>query len=155
MLKHKRVFQGVLVAVSLALTSAAHASLGNLHESVSADQSQMHADRQTAAGRMFTTERLTLENGAHVTEYVTGDNVVFAVTWHGPAMPDLHQLLGSYAQRASDGAKAFHAGRSALGPTVVKASDFVLQTGGHMRAYWGRAWLPNAMPAGVSNQDIQ
>ncbi|HTR06996.1 MAG TPA: DUF2844 domain-containing protein [Paraburkholderia sp.] len=152
---HNIVIRGVFVAASIAMSSAAHASLGGLHQSVALDQSQMHANRQTTTGQLFTTERLTLENGAHVTEYVNRDDVVFAVTWHGPAMPDLQQLLGSYAQRAYDGAKAFRAAHSAIGPVVVSASDLVVQTGGHMRAYWGRAWLPNAVPASLNVQDIQ
>jgi hypothetical protein len=37
----------------------------------------------------------------------------------------------------------------------VDQSTLVVQSGGHMGAFSGRAWLPPALPAGVSGSDIQ
>jgi hypothetical protein len=37
----------------------------------------------------------------------------------------------------------------------VNDADLVIESGGHMRAWSGRAWLPSALPAGVGAEVIQ
>jgi hypothetical protein len=36
----------------------------------------------------------------------------------------------------------------------VVRPDVIVESGGQMRSYVGRAWLPDAMPAGVSPNDL-
>lgn len=58
-------------------------------------------------------------------------------------LPDSHAVTTDAHARAS-----LHAGR-------VAQSDFVVEAGGRMRAYVGRAWLPGAVPPGVSIDDLR
>lgn len=81
--------------------------------------------------------------GVVVREYVDPSGTVFAVTWRGPTRPDMKQLLGDYFGRfVSERAHP-------RGPLRVDQSDVVIQSGGHMGALHGRAWVRNLVPQGV------
>ncbi|VXB58990.1 conserved hypothetical protein [Burkholderia sp. 8Y] len=90
-----------------------------------------------------------------VREYVSASGTVFAVSWQGPQMPDVRSLLGNYVQTVSDGTAAFRAAHGGTGPVSLSSSALVVQAGGHMGAYSGRAYIPNAMPTGVNAKDIK
>lgn len=81
--------------------------------------------------------------GVVAREYVDQTGTVFAVTWSGPTRPDMKQLLGSYFGR-------FVGERGhPRGPLRVDQSDVVIQSGGHMGALHGRAWVRDLVPKGV------
>jgi hypothetical protein len=96
-------------------------------------------------------------SGTSVSEYVAGGTgTVFAYTWQGPAQPNLAILLGRYAPDWRSAAAALHAaGGDDLHAARVDGSQVVVETGGHMRAYAGRAWLPAALPVGIGEGDLQ
>ena len=98
------------------------------------------------------------DNGTTINAYVgSATGTVFAYTWQGPAQPNVEALLGRYAADWRSAAAALHAtGRNGLHAARVDGAQVVVETaGGHMRAYAGRAWLPAALPAGVSAGDLQ
>jgi hypothetical protein len=69
---------------------------------------------------------LTLPRGTTAREYVSPSGQVFAVSWQGQAMPDLGQLLGSWADRASQGiadCNAAHSGGPAAPPRSVRPTS--------------------------------
>ena len=104
----------------------------------------------------YTVRETTLGNGTVVREYLAADGSVFGIAWHGPQMPDLNDLLGSYFPQYVAGVKAVRAARGGgHGPVAVDQSGLVVRSGGHMGAFSGQAWLPPALPAGVSGSDIQ
>lgn len=104
----------------------------------------------------YTVRETTFGNGTVVREYLSTSGAVFGISWHGPQMPDLSDLLGSYFPQYVAGVKAVRAARSnARGPVAVDESGLVVRSGGHMGAFSGVAWLPSALPAGVSGSDIQ
>ena len=153
---HKR--NALLTGAGLALAmlgSPAHASLGAPHASVDTDRAAMHAQRHTTLHGQYQVEQLALGNGAYVQEYVNGNDAVFAISWHGRAMPKLRQLLGSYAERAATGIHAYHAAHGPLGGAVVSSADFMLQANGRMGSFFGRAWLPAQLPPGTDESAIQ
>ncbi len=76
---------------------------------------------------------------------------VFAVAWRGPRVPDLQQALGTYFDRYSAAVKVRSGGHNHF---ELRQTDLVVQAGGHMRAFVGRAYLPSAIPAGVSLADL-
>jgi len=78
-------------------------------------------------------------------EFATVGGIVFAVAWSGPAMPNLQQTLGSYFDVYVTAAKAPHAGHRHL---QVQQDNFVMQSSGRMRAFTGRAYLPQAVRPG-------
>ncbi|TKC81697.1 DUF2844 domain-containing protein [Trinickia terrae] len=91
------------------------------------------------------------DGGTTIREYTTQAGQIVAYTWSGPTMPDLHTLLGARFEAFQTGAASSpsrHAGHVARG-------DFIVESGGQMRGYIGRAWLPNALPAGVSIDDLR
>ena len=60
-------------------------------------------------------------------------------------------LLGSYYSE-------FHqavAGRRHRGPVVVKTKDLVVESGGHLRAFYGRAYVTSLVPNTLSPAVVQ
>jgi len=133
----------------------AMASLGGGLESINADRVHMKAQQapRVTATPAYTMHEDALPSGISVRQYVSGNGVVFAVTWSGPFKPDLRQLLGPYFDvMLAHQAKSIHAGHPR---TRVREHNLVIESGGHMRNFYGRAFLPNQFPAGISTDDIQ
>ncbi|MDE2604663.1 MAG: DUF2844 domain-containing protein [Burkholderiales bacterium] len=99
----------------------------------------------TASGAAYTDIRHALPSGTVVHEYADASGQVFAVSWAGPFKPDLKLLLGRHFDRLATGAAAQRGERSRLD---VETGTLVIQSGGHMGAFEGRAWLPARLPAG-------
>ena len=59
-------------------------------------RSASSAASSTSASASYTVRETTLGNGTVVREYLAADGSVFGIAWHGPQMPDLNDLLGSY-----------------------------------------------------------
>ncbi|RFU46502.1 DUF2844 domain-containing protein [Paraburkholderia sp. DHOC27] len=97
--------------------------------------------------------------GTTVNEYASNSGQIFAYTWQGPTMPDLPALLGAYAPSWRAGAIAANdavgLGGAGLHESRVTRSDVVVEAGGQMRSYVGRAWLPAALPPGVTPDALQ
>jgi hypothetical protein len=77
------------------------------------------------------------------------------VAWQGPWRPDMRQILSNYFEnyrQASQAQVNSHAGRR---PLVIQQPELVLESGGHMRSFMGRAYIPALLPAGVSAETIQ
>jgi hypothetical protein len=94
---------------------------------------------------------MTLASGTVVREFAGLDGKVFAVAWHGPHVPDLRQTLGKYFDTMQSAPRA-HADRNHL---HIQQGDLVVQAGGHMRAFSGRAYLASAVPTGVNLGDVR
>lgn len=131
----------------------AHAALGAKIDSVEADRAHMKAQlRVTAAPEGYTVHEITTPMGTVVREYVAPSDLVFAVSWHGPLLPDLQQTLGSYYQAYEAAAAAPHQGHRHL---QVSRSDVVIRSAGHMRAFYGYAYVPALLPANLTPDDIK
>lgn len=114
------------------------------------------ASSTSSASSSYTIRETTFGNGTVVREYLSASGAVFGIAWHGPQMPDLSELLGSYFPQYVAGVKAVRAARgNARGPVSVDDSGLVVRSGGHMGGFSGVAWLPSQLPAGVSGSDIQ
>ncbi len=140
-----------LIAGSLALP--AFAALGGDAPSVDADVAKMKAQTLAKAVSGYTVSQLTLPSGTVVNEYVSSEGKVFAVTWKGPAMPNLQQTLGTYfAAFQAAGSVPHGANHHQL---TIHQSDLVLRTGGHMRAWNGKAYVPSLLPPNFSLDEIK
>jgi hypothetical protein len=130
------------------------AALGGSVESVAADQVKFQAKRKMVAMPQYTVHEISRDDGGVIREYVTPAGKVFGVSWSGPAIPDLSQLLGSYSGEFRNTllAQPKSFGRR---PAGVHNSDLVVETGGHMRAFQGRAYVNSMLPAGVSPETIK
>ena len=103
----------------------------------------------------YTVRATTYGSGTVVREYLAQDGTVFGLAWNGPQMPNLNDLLGTYFPQYLAGVQAVRAVRGGHGPVAVDQGSLVVHSGGHMGAFAGQAWLPQALPAGVSGSDIQ
>jgi len=142
-----------LLACTLTLMSSpAHAVLGGNADSVQDDAAQLKATRKAATRANLPVHELTLESGTVVREYLTPAGQVFALSWQGPAMPNLQQLLGSSFERFTAAARQPHGGHRLL---QVRDSDLVIESRGRPRNFSGKAYLPSLMPANVTADQIQ
>jgi len=108
--------------------------------------------RQTA---LYSVHEIKATSGVLVREYVSPSGTVFGVGWHGVYVPDLQQLLGSYFEQYSEGARAQKASYVGRRPLNLELPGLVVQMSGHMRAISGRAYIPGQVPAGVKLEELQ
>ena len=135
----------MLATASFIAASDARAALGLPVESVTADAARLAAVAHSSSAQgAFTVHIVTLPSGTVVREYVAANGMVFGVAWEGPTLPDLKTTLGAAFDRFAT-ASPTRGG----GPLAVSASDLVVYSSGHLRAFSGHAYLPQALPAGV------
>ena len=139
----------------LTFSFPAAAVLGGDESSVAADMAEMKATVKVTPGAAFAVHEVKASSGPVVREYVTPAGRVFGVAWQGASIPDLHQLLGAYFQQYSDAAQAAKAGHPGRRPLNIQLPGLVVQTGGHMRALYGRAYDPSLLPQGVSADEVR
>jgi hypothetical protein len=141
--------------LSLVIALPAGASLGGDTASIEADQVHMQGTRKMTALQNYTVHEIQGAAGTVVREYVSSSGKVFAVTWHGPWPPDLHQLLGSYSDQYLQAVKARSGTRMGRGPLIVEQPGLVVHSGGHPRDFGGAAYVPENLPQGVRAEDIR
>jgi len=139
----------------LASPLLAFATLGASLDSVQDDQVHFKANIRTTEAGAYSIHEMTASTGTVVREYVSPAGRVFGVTWRGPFIPDMQQLLGSYFEPYVQAAKAQRDRRVGRAPLNIQEPGLVVQTAGHMRSYSGRAYDPGLLPAGVSAEDIR
>jgi hypothetical protein len=129
----------------------ATAALGEPEASVQTDVARLHASIKINARAGYRVHEMDLPSGTRMREFVGMDGQVFAVAWNGPAIPNLRQTFGRYFDSYLSAAKGKHAAHS---PLQIRQSDLVVQSSGHMRAFAGRAYLPQSIPSGVDLGDV-
>lgn len=138
-----------VIAVSAAWP--ARASLGGTQASVETDRLKVGATLRVVPSAAFSVHELQTPSGTVVREFVSPAGIVFGVAWQGPSMPDLRQVLGTYFDRYVEAT----ATRKARGPVAVEQPGLVVQSAGHLRAFVGRAYIPEALPQGVTAEAIR
>jgi hypothetical protein len=134
------------------LPQPARAALGGTADSVESDRVSMKALTRPVSTAGLRKQELQLPSGTVVTEYLGSNNLVYAVTWHGPALPNLQQIMGTYFTNLKAAAQQPAVRRRLV---RVNSPDIVIESGGRTRAFSGRAWVPNMLPSGVTAADIQ
>jgi hypothetical protein len=147
----KCVFWSGLLIAALSPCIAA-AALGEPETSVQSDVARLRGSITVTARASYRLHEIQLPSGTVVREFAGSDGKVFAVAWKGPTVPNLRQTLGQYFDNYMAAAKAPHAGHHHL---QIRQSDLVVEAGGHMRAFSGLAYLPQALPSGVSVGDLR
>jgi hypothetical protein len=131
----------------------AAAALGEPEVSVDADVQQLRGSIKTTEHASYRRHEIRLPSGTLVHEFVAADGKVFAVAWSGPTVPNLRQTLGRYFDTyVSAAAGAQHAGHGRL---QIQRDGLVVQSTGHMRAFVGRAYLTQSVPAGVELGELR
>jgi len=147
----KCVLSSALLIAALSPCIAA-AALGEPETSVQTDAAGLRGSIKVTPHANYRLHEIQLPSGTMVREFAGPGGKVFAVAWNGPTVPNLRQTLGRYFDDYVTAAKAPHTGHHHL---QIRESNLVVQAGGHMRAFWGLAYLPQAVPTGVSVGDLQ
>ena len=143
---------GLFAALVPLILSPLFASLGDDVSSIRSDQLQLKASVRVLPGSLYSVHEMQTPSGTVIRQFVSPAGTVFAVTWRG-FPPNLKQLLGShfdeYVQAASR--QTASRGRSVR----IDNGDLVVDYGGHMRSVFGRAFLRQKIPSGVSGDEIR
>jgi len=129
------------------------AALGKTVSSVADDQKRLGGEvhtLSTAAG--FAVHEISATDGTVVREYVSPAGEVFGVSWRGATRPNLVDLLGDHYAAFRDAPRPPGHRR---GPLVVRTDHLVVEMGGHMRDFHGRAYLPDRLPVSVSSDAVR
>ena len=131
----------------------AFAALGGDVASVQDDQAHINASLRVSQTNGYAVHELHSPTGSVVREFVSASGKVFAIAWQAPSPPDLRQLLGTYFDEFQKAAALNH--KPGRAPLFVQHSGLVVQLGGHMRSFTGRAYLPDQLPSGVHTEEIR
>jgi len=102
----------------------------------------------------YTLLETQLENGTTVREYATATGPVFAVSWSGPVLPDLNTLLGGYFSSFQlEAERARNQGRRGS-PINMTHDGLVIRSNGRMRNFFGHAYVPVLVPAGLDMKNV-
>ena len=141
----------LLCLIVSAFSYSAFAALGGDVTSIQADQAHMRAQRRVIQNAAYTVHEMQSQSTTVVREFVSPDGKVFGISWQGPSRPDLQQMLGNYYSEFA----AARPTRRMHGPVTIRTQNLVIQSGGHMRALTGRAYIPAMVPADVRLEDIK
>lgn len=145
------IASGAMFFVAL-LPPRAHAALGGPESGVTDDASALKGSIKSTERANYRVHEIQMPSGTVLREFADTGGTVFAVAWSGPTIPNLRQALGHYFDAFVTVAQSKHAGgRTHL---EIRQTDWVMQSTGHMRAFQGRAYLPQALPAGVTLDEI-
>lgn len=123
------------------------AVLGQPVKSVRADQARMRGQIRSITRTGYSVQQITARDGTVVKEFVSPAGIVFGVSWQARTMPNLSQLLGSYFPQFQQARQARSHRRRGV---ILRTNQLVVESGGHMRAFHGRAYVPAFLPSGVS-----
>lgn len=143
---------GVLVMLVLG-TAPAWAVLGEYESSVGLDQQVLRGEIREEVRQGYKLHQITSPNGTIVREYVSPEGKVFGIFWQAPFMPNLQQLLGSYSTEVQQAVQS--RARRRGGPLVVRTDKLVFVSGGHMRFFRGRAYVPSLLPNNISAEVVR
>jgi len=140
-----------LAALALLAAAPAWAVLGESVSTVQSDRQRLQGQLVAEVRQGYSLHQIKAAGGRIVREYVSPQGTVFGVAWQGPMMPDLHALLGSYFAEFQQAAQSQHR----HGPLVVRGEHVVVESGGHMRGFRGRAYVPSLVPETLTQAVVQ
>jgi hypothetical protein len=143
---------GVALLIAALQPRVASATLGEPEITVQTDVQLAHASIKSSEDRTgYRVHEIQLPSGTVMREFVAPNGNVFAVAWQGPSRPDLRQVLGQYFGAFASVPRSKFSDRRHV---QIQQGDVVVQSGGHMRAVSGRAYLQSAIPSGVNLGDL-
>ena len=150
--KFIRTYGGILLLLILG-AAPVWGALGETETSVSADVNILRGQIREEVHPGYRLHQITDASGSVVREYVSPAGKVFGVSWQGPFVPNMQQLLGSYFPYLQQYAQAqtTHHG----GPLIIRKDNFVFSSGGRMRWHQGRAYVPSLLPTNLTPEVVQ
>jgi hypothetical protein len=145
----------ILSVTVLMIAAPAFAALGDDASSVQTDVAHMQGSLRITQSQAFTVHEIAAATGTTVREYASPSGKIFAVAWEGPWLPNMRQLLSSYFTQYEQALQSGAPGRAGRKPVLIEQPGLVVQSGGHMRSFSGRAYIPQMMPQGVRAEEIR
>ncbi|MBU3556236.1 DUF2844 domain-containing protein [Polynucleobacter sp. Ross1-W9] len=130
------------------LPSVSQAELGGNAASILSEQQEFNSQLSNTQQGGVVVCTQTLPSGIVIQEYLSGNGTVFAVTWSGPALPNLQILLGSYFK---DYLAAIKEARRSI---YLNNENVIIQSSGMMGAFQGFAFLSKQAPAGFTPSNL-
>ncbi|WP_023842560.1 MULTISPECIES: DUF2844 domain-containing protein [Burkholderia] len=140
---------------ALAFSMSAYAALGGNAATASADAAAMNGALTTTQKAGYSIDQFTTPANTRVREYIAPNGIVFGVTWKGPQLPDLSQLLGAYSASIKNQVTVSRRLGVGISAASVQADGAEMFSAGHMGHFRGRAYLPASVPAGVTEKIIR
>jgi hypothetical protein len=142
-----------LAAILLILVSGipAWAVLGQAQDSVQSDAQTLKGTLTTTEMSGYSVAQISRNDGTVLKEFLSPEGKVFGISWKGPTMPNLSQLMGPYFLSFQQANSSTHR----RGPLSVHTGPLVVETGGHQRAFHVRAYLSDQLPGGVTEAVVQ
>lgn len=109
---------------------------------------------QLSESGLFSVHETQLETSTIIKEYARPDGLVFAVSWRGPVVPDLPQLLGTYFpvfKQAQE--EPLNAGKRGS-PLSLAKDGLVVQASGRRPHFFGYAYVTHLVPPGINVNDV-
>jgi len=148
-----RMFALLAVLLSAALSpNISCAALGEPETSIQGDVAKFQGSVNSSEHLTYRVHEISLPSGTQVREFVAQSGTIFAVAWRGPTVPNLRQALGKYFDNFLASAKVTPLHQRRLD---ITQTDLVVHAAGHMRAFSGIAYLPQAIPSGVSVGELK
>jgi hypothetical protein len=121
---------------------------------LTASPAKQRAVSPSAQSPLYTVHETQLESGTLVKEYASADGIVFAISWKGPVLPNLKELLGSYFSVFEvETVQARVNGRRGS-PVAINRDGLVVSSNGRMGLFFGSAFALALVPANLSIQDV-
>ncbi|CAN1493740.1 Protein of unknown function DUF2844 [Burkholderiaceae bacterium] len=139
----------ILSIFLLALPLASQAELGGNLASINQEQKTFGSTLSSSPQTGFTIYTQAISPGLVLKEYLTTNANVFAITWKGPSLPNFQVVLGAYY---SNYLTALQNNPRAI---FFQDDNIVIESGGVMGGYVGRAYLPKQFPAGMTPANLQ
>jgi hypothetical protein len=133
------------------MAGSAHAELGGSAASVMSEAQWAQANVQITSLASYDVHEMHAPNGATVRQYLDRSGKVFGVAWRTSGPPDLRTVLGAYYARYL----ALGATRIDLHHAALHSPELVVEVGGVLHAFGGRAYVPAHLPAGLSPSVIR
>jgi uncharacterized protein DUF2844 len=137
---------GAITGCLLGAPKNARATLGADVASIAANEQRLDGARQVLKLASGERHDLQLRSGIVVHQYVSPGGAVYALTWRGPRMPDLRELLGPYFEQLARRDLRPWSGHHRVS---LVGSDLVVHSSGHRGSFAGRAWVPSLVPPGI------
>jgi hypothetical protein len=138
-----------LYTLLLALPLFAHAELGGNLASITQEQKTFGSTLTSSPQSSYTIYIQNISPDLVIKEYVSNSGNIFGLTWKGSALPNLQILLGNYYSN--------YLSAQQKSPRLIFLQDdnLVIESGGVMGGYTGRAYLPKEVPGGMAPVAIQ